>query len=75
MTDVTKPAIIERERMTARMRVYWEKKAESLTGKVDVVDPWRYRVETLKRMFPRGTRVYRASTGGRWGKSAEIYTL
>ncbi len=61
--------------MTAGMARYWHATARRLGRRVDVVDPWRADLRTLRAEYPRGTRVYRASTGGRWGKSATIVTL
>jgi len=61
------------DRMSAGMAKYWEKLATS--SRYDVVDPWRASLLQLRQEYPVGTRVYRASTGGRWGKSHQVVTL
>ena len=67
--------IRKEEKMSATQARYWRAKAEELKGQVDVLDPWRARMTALRDEFPKGTRIYRASTGGQWGKSAVIVTL
>jgi hypothetical protein len=63
------------EKMTPGMARYWNAKAKKMTGRVNVIDPWRKQLKDLREQYPAGTRVYRASTGGKWGKSASIATL
>ncbi|MCK9570219.1 hypothetical protein M0R72_14840 [Candidatus Pacearchaeota archaeon] len=63
------------QHMTAKQALYWNTLARKLGKRVDVVDPWRADMKMLRAEYPLGTRVYRASTGGRWGRSAEIVTL
>lgn len=70
------PAAIRGEdRMSPAMARYWRMKARELENHVDVVDPWRADLAVLRKEYPKGTKVYRASTGGRWGKSAETRKL
>lgn len=67
-------AVIHRaEKMSAGMRPYWTYIAR--TDSADVIDPWRTPLRSLRQVYPRGTLVYRASTGGRWGKSAQRVRL
>ena len=63
------------DQMTEVQARYWNRLAKELEGVVDVIDPWRVYMTTLRQEYPAGTRVYRASTGGRWGRSAERVTL
>lgn len=68
------PALIRHAaEMTPGMARYWNKVAA--TKAVDVVDPWRADLKSLRAEYPKGTKVYRASTGGRWGKSAGTRVL
>jgi hypothetical protein len=69
------PVIINAEAMTPAMARYWNQLAARLTGRVDIVDPWRHSLRDLRTQYCSGVRVYRASTGGRWGKSSETVTL
>lgn len=66
--------VIDAHNMTPGMARYWVAKAASLAGKVDFVDPWRLSVASLRKRGISGV-IYRASTGGRWGKSSAIVTL
>lgn len=55
---------------------YWLKTATRLAAQgVQVVDTLRYSLRELREALPRGTKVYRASTGGKWGRSAEVVKL
>lgn len=68
------PAIIHRaDQMSAGQACYWT--CLSRKTRADVVDPHRCSLRDLRAVYPSGTRVYRASTGGKWGKSAVIVTL
>jgi len=67
------PAIIGK--LTEGQARYWNKKAKDLTGKVDLLDPAREDLRVLRKKYTKGTRVYRASTGGKWGKSVDIVIL
>jgi hypothetical protein len=46
-----------------------------LAGRVDLVDPWRTDLRDLRAEYGRGIKVYRASTGGLWGKCVELRSL
>lgn len=78
-TQITKNAaeIIEANKMSAGMARYWNSKAIQLAPRVAAVDPFRTPLRVLRASRPDllGRSVYRASTGGRWGKSAQIVTL
>jgi hypothetical protein len=63
------------EEMTPAMQRHWRAKAFKFRGVVNLIDPWRTRLSKLRTLYPKGTVVYRASTGGTWGKSAEIVRL
>ena len=69
--------ILNAERMTDGMRRYWNALAARMAGRVQVVDPWRQNLRTLRTARPdlRGKFCYRASTGGTWGKSAQTVKL
>ena len=67
--------IVNAQNMTKHMAVYWNRKARDLNGRVDVIDPWRFVMKDLRKVFRSGLKVYRASTGGRWGKSSSIEVL
>jgi len=71
----TEPYIHHADKLTAGMRPYWTKLAQRLAGQVDIIDPWRTKLVDLRAEYVPGCKVYRASTGGRWGKSAVIVTL
>lgn len=65
--------IIDSEKMTLGMARYWNCKARK-EKRVDYLDPWRYSIRELKARGFKG-KIYRASTGGTWGKSAQIIEL
>lgn len=67
--------ILGRESLTQGKLRYWTATQRKLVGKVDLVDPARESLKDLRARLPKGTRVYRASTGGKWGKSSCIVTL
>lgn len=73
----TRPVILNASRMTAGMARYWNRLAERLTGNVDIIDPWRSNLRELRSRHPelKGRKIYRASTGGTHGKSAQITVL
>lgn len=56
---------------------YWNALARRLAGKVDAIDANRWGLRELRAHYPHliGKRIYRASTGGKWGKSSQIVTL
>lgn len=57
--------VIHRESDVSESRInYWRRLAG--TGNYDVVDPFRTPLLELRQIYPSGTRVYRAATGGRW---------
>lgn len=69
--------ILNDQNLTAGEARYWRNPnlhARLRRANVTLIDPWR---TPLKDLVPRyeGNIVYRASTGGRWGKSAEIKRL
>lgn len=63
--------ILNESDLTPAQSRYWRACARKKA--VDVVDPFRHGRRWLDAHLPVGTRVYRASTGGRWGKSADVY--
>lgn len=71
------PTVIDAQNMSPHMARYWHALAKKMTGRVSAIDPWRIALATLRQQHPelRGRRIYRASTGGRWGKSAQIVTV
>lgn len=70
----TLPIIINANLLTPHEARYWNAKARKLIGKVDIIDPLRCDLRVMRKAF-KGKRMYRASTGGRWGKSAEYINL
>ena len=73
---ITEPAAIRGESKLAPGALrYWRALAQRENLRVQVVDPFREPLKTLREEYPKGTVVYRASTGGRWGKSSSIVTL
>lgn len=64
-------------RASPHARKYWESLARKLAGQVDVIDPVRVDLRDLRKARPDliGKKLYRASTGGKWGKSSKIVTL
>ena len=69
--------LIHREaELTPHRRLYWRKFADSWVGKTcGLIDPWRTDVRELRKLYPAGTVVYQASTGGKYGKSSRRITL
>jgi len=67
--------ILNHHSLTKAQARYWQAARRKLAGKVDLIDPARESLKDLRARFPKGTRVYRASTGGVWGKSSCIVTL
>lgn len=63
------------ESMSRARAAYWGALAKKMEGRVDIIDPQRLPLVELRACYAAGTRVYRASTGGKWGKSASIVTL
>ena len=63
------------DRMSSGMIRYWSCLAKRLVGHVTLIDPYRTPLHILRKEYSKGTKVYRASTGGKWGKSKEIVTL
>lgn len=74
-TTMTKPLIHRAEDMTPGQARYWNALAKKLEGRVDIIDPFREDMKTLRALYPKGTIVYRASTSGPYGRSAQIKTL
>ena len=68
-------SVLGLESLSPARRRYWTALARRLGSSVDVVDPDRRTLKELRAMFPVGTVVYRASTGGRWGKSSQRVRL
>ena len=64
------------DNLTPAMRRYWC--SESLANRASrmgasVIDPFRKPLRELrKHEWLVGRKVYRASTGGKWGKSAQV---
>lgn len=67
--------IIRPEALTQQARRYWESCSRKYVGRVHVIDPRRESMKTLRSMYGPGTIIRRASTGGKWGRSAQIVTL
>lgn len=67
--------IIGSHALTPAQSRYWTACARRMAGRAQYVDPNRHTLAWLRERFPAGTTVYRASTGGKWGKSAKIVTL
>ncbi len=73
---IASPAgIIGRDDLTPMQLRYWSSCAKREALRAQYVDPARHTLRHLRSILPEGTRVYRASTGGKWGKSACIVTL
>lgn len=70
-----KPEILQENTLSPQRLRYWSSLAAKLTGRVDYIDPNRTPLKELRKRLPINSKVYRASTGGRWGKSAEIRTI
>lgn len=68
------PAILGEGRLSPARARYWRALARRMAGRVDLIDPDRRSLRDLRQTL-RGVRLYRASTGGRWGKSAAIVRL
>jgi hypothetical protein len=60
--------------MTPGQARYWLAQQRQMAGRVTLIDPWRKPLRELRKTHP-GHIVYRASTGGRWGKSASTVRL
>lgn len=69
------PTIIGESRLSTGSLRYWKSAQRKLAGKVGLIDPFRQRLSVLRMDYPKGTVVYRASTGGTHGKSSSIDTL
>lgn len=69
--------IIDADKMTAGQARYWNSKAAAECLRVVAVDPFRSPLRALRIRRPDliGRPVYRASTGGKFGKSAQIVVL
>jgi len=71
--------IIDEQKLTPNQRRIWQSKAVQLAKKgVTVIDPWRKPLRDLRAEL-QAARVsgflYRASTGGTWGRSAQFILL
>lgn len=71
---LTQPIIIGESNLTPAQSRYWTALARKMIGRVDIIDPWRGNLRDRRAEYP-GRSIYRASTGGRYGKSAEIVKL
>lgn len=69
------PTIIDAHKLTLGQARYWNAQVSQLAGRVDVIDPWRHSLRDLRDMGYTGQKVYRASTGGKYGKSSQIRTV
>lgn len=65
------PTILGESALTPMQLRYWRALAKKMAGRCEYVDPFRDSIRSLKSRGFYG-RIYRASTGGKWGKSAEI---
>lgn len=76
MNENQKPKILATLTSTVREN-YWNSLANRLQNKVSAIDPDRLPLYQLRQSHPEliGCKVYRASTGGKWGKSSQIVTL
>lgn len=74
LTPMT-PHIVYASRMTPMQSRYWLALRGRLGNTIDLIDPFRHSLRELRQIFPSGLRIYRASTGGKYGKSATITTL
>lgn len=65
--------------LSPAQRRYWLKLSSNNARvrhlKVQLIDPFRTPLSQLRQQYPSGTVVYRASTGGKYGKSAQIVRL
>lgn len=68
------PVIVDPQNCSKFMARFWTLKAKTLAGKCEYLDPWRMPMLELRRRFPTGTRIYRASLVAKVG-NAEIVTL
>lgn len=71
--------VIDEHRLTEGQKRYWlsaSVQTRAAARGCSLIDPWRRKLKVL-RTNPEwiGKKVYRASTGGRWGKSATIETI
>ena len=69
------PVIFLYHTLSPRSRDYWDRLAEKMSGKVELLDPCRCRLSDLRKAGFAGWRVYRAAKPGMHGKSAEIRRL
>lgn len=71
--------ILQSEKLTPASLRYWAALARKNDARqvqiFDVIDPFRVSLQTLRATLPAGTRVYRASTGGKYGKSSQIVSV
>lgn len=72
---ITNPAqILDENKLSPMQLRYWRKLARENCLKCKYVDAFRRPLKELRALGLTGP-VYRASTGGRWGKSAQIVNL
>lgn len=74
-TTPTLPVILSESALSPGQLRYWRSAARHWAGQVDYLDPSRLSLRRLRELLPAGSVVYRASTGGRWGKSHSIVRL
>jgi hypothetical protein len=70
-----KPMIINSHLLTPMQARYWSSLARRMQSRVQIIDPNRRPLKVLRALYGTGKTVYRASTGGKWGKSSQIVTL
>lgn len=73
---ITSPAeILFADKLSPAQSRYWNSCAKREALRAQVVDPFRHSLKELRSILPAGTTVYRASTGGKWGKSAQVVSI
>lgn len=76
--SILSPAtILNASKLTPAQARYWNALARREALRVEYVDPFRTPLRELRATHPelRGHKIYRASTGGRYGKSKQIVVL
>lgn len=71
--------IVDESKLTPHQRKLWNTKALRLSRMgVTVIDPWRRPLRKLREELEAAGQtglLYRASTGGSWGKSAQFVRI
>ena len=72
------PVILGISTMSRQRSAYWLSVARRYAGKIKVIDPDRRPLRSIRPLLAEmgiTGKLYRASTGGKWGKSKEIVVI